>query len=510
MTIRIGIDFGTTYSFIGFKNGDNVMPLIPSKETYGIPSVFYYDGKNKLVGRKAETRAMKHPEYAVKSIKRKMKREKVFRLGEGEEIEQFTSSQIVTEIISYLVECAEEQLTQAFLEEYDEIEAVITVPVDYSEPMKNLIRNAASRVTLRNGSKLHITGVIPEPIAAAIQYFDIRGDEKSQILVYDLGGGTFDLAIVESYGKNRDIPYKVVDQEGDHELGGDDWDLALARWIEEQYEVESGEKATSKLKEEFLLIARNVKQELTELDTVNFDVQVKGEYWELEINRTKFDELTKSLLQRTEQKLRKLIARQEVNKIKYVILTGGSTYMPQIRKSIENSRLFGENTDILLLDPEHAIAYGAARYASTLIWNEGEINREREFIELKATHNYGIAYYQKDKKNKKIEILISKGDKLPVSVSKESFTMEENQKYSNFEVYEIGDTEGKKVVELSKGTMIMDVTITRRLKQDEIIPIGTKTLSVLTLTEQGILTINSKDQRSGEQAQNSVSVYREG
>ena len=109
-TIKIGIDFGTSYSFCGFQHGELVMPLIPTTERYGIPSVFYYDRGQKLTGRIAERNALRRPEYAVRSVKRNLK-EASFTLGEGR---KFTPEEIVEEIIAGIVKDAETQLEQAY------------------------------------------------------------------------------------------------------------------------------------------------------------------------------------------------------------------------------------------------------------------------------------------------------------------------------------------------------------------------------------------------------------
>lgn len=499
-TVRIGIDFGTTYSFAGFEHGDFVMPLIPSKETYGIPSVFFYDGKNKLVGRMAESRAIKNPKYAVRSIKRNLSKE-TFTVAD----KTFSNKKIVTEIISYIVSCAENQLTNVYLEEYDEIEAVITVPVDFSEPMKQLIREAAAAVKLSNGMKLHITGVIPEPVAAAIEYFGIKKETDANILVYDLGGGTFDAALVQAHADGA-VPYEVIDQEGDRKLGGDDWDGVLADWIAGKYEQEFGRKPAPELRELFLREARKFKEELTELPVINEEIPIRGEYLEIELTREEFERMSRPLLDRTVEKIRKLLSRQSGKKIDHVILTGGSTYMPQVLNCLRNEGLFPENMDIRLVEPEHAIAYGAARYAATRIWDGKDVVQKEKIIDLITTHSYGIIYFYSDRGNKEmLEIMIPKGAKLPVSVSMDSYTRFENQSQSIFRVCESDYAGKEKIIQVSEGHQIMSVTIKRTQK---VIPKGSRTTETLSISEEGLLTITSRDHTSGIQVNNSVSINR--
>lgn len=496
--IRVGIDFGTTYSFIGFEHGDKVMPLIPSKETYGIPSIFYYDGKNKLVGRMAERRSGKHPEYTIRSIKRKL-RENIFDIGG----KQFTSKEIVKEIFSYIIQSAEEQLSSVYLEEYDEMEAVITVPVDFSEPMKNLIKEAAGEIVLKNGKKLKINGLIPEPIAASIEYFGLKKEKDARILVYDLGGGTFDVAIVQAHAADTEIPYEIISQEGDKSLGGDDWDRELANWIEKQYEENFGEKATNKLRETFLIEARKIKEELTEMEEVDTDIPIKGDYLEISITRAEFEKMTEKLLQRTMKKIHLLMSQQKEKKIDHVILTGGSTYMPQIRRALEQSNLFEKETDILFVEPEHAIAYGAARYAKT---KRGDVTVP--LIKLKATHGYGILYwFENDEEQKElIKILIPKGAELPYLQSTTSVTRVENQIISTYTVYE-SEYNGKEfdLIEPQNGNKIMQ---TRLERKEKIIPKGTRTTDTLSLSEDGILHFKSIDHMSGIEVENSIVVDR--
>ena len=271
-TVKIGIDFGTTNSFAGILHGDRVMPLVAGKESFGYPSVFYYDGKQELTGSIALKRAALHPENAVISIKKKLTEREIVLGGRA-----FTPRQIVARIISYVVNSAEEMLEQQYFISYDEMEAVITVPVDFSNAEIEVIRRAAGDVKLKNGKRLQVTGVIAEPCAAAIEYFGMARNSTigTGALVYDLGGGTFDVALVQKT-ENQAVPYEVVDQIGIHDLGGDDWDAVMEQLVQKKYKQEFNTEAIpTRVKKIIRANARGWKEELTENQVTT--VYVDGE-----------------------------------------------------------------------------------------------------------------------------------------------------------------------------------------------------------------------------------------
>ncbi len=504
--IKIGIDFGTNYSFACFVHGDAVCSLVPSNETYGIPSVFFDDGKTKLVGRMAERRAAKRPECAVRSVKRKMKEKYVLQRGDT----KYTPEMVIEEIISYIVRVSEQQLTNVYMEEYDEIEAVIAVPVDFSEPMINMIKEAAGRVRLSNGNPLIVTSLIKEPVAASIEYYGVKKEKDAMILAYDLGGGTFDAAIVEACSKGK-TPYRVLDQEGDSALGGDNWDQALADHLMERYEAQTGKKPGRTAEVDFLLEARRVKEELTDLNESNASVMVEGRYFETDVTREEFEKLTEKLIQRSVEKVRDLVRRKQGLKIDHVVLTGGSSYMPQVRQALADSKIFGKDTDILMINPEHAIASGAARYAATLKRPDiGSVDtlvvEEEPMIEQISSHGYGIAYIYPGRGNKRLlNVLIPRGSKLPITVSTTSGTHYENQQESLIEVFETDYTGTEDVIALSEGKQIMSVVLRR---QDKVIPRGTKSTETLSLGMDGTLTVTSKDHVKGITVDKSISITR--
>lgn len=503
---KIGIDFGTNYSFACFVHGDAVCSLIPSNETYGIPSVFYDDGKQKLVGRMAERRAAKNPQYAVRSVKRKLKESCVLQQGNV----KYTPQMVIEEILTYLVQMAEQQLTNVYMEEYDELEATIAVPVDFSEPMIHMIREAAGKVKLSNGSNLIVTALITEPVAASIEYFGVKKERDAKIMVFDLGGGTFDAAIVEAKSKGK-TPYKVLDQAGNGNLGGDRWDQALADYLMDRYRKETGKPVKRGAEPSFLLEARRVKEELTELTETVASIMVDGDYVDIPVTREEFERVTAFLMEQAVDKVRELLGRNPGMKIDHVVLTGGSSYMPQVRRSLLESGIFGKETDVLMMKPEHAIASGSARYAATLkrpdVGSADTIDvGEEPLVELISSHGYGVAYvYPKRNNEKMLEIFIPKGSPLPAEASVVSGTLYENQQSSYIAVYETDYMGKDKIVPLSEGREIMSVTLRRK---DKKIPKGAKSTETLTLSRDGILSITSVDHDTGIKVENTITIDR--
>lgn len=488
--VKVGIDFGTTNCFVAFVHGDDVRSLVPSKERFGIPSVFYYDGQRILVGQIAADRAKRHPENAVFSIKRKLRQTSVRAGGKD-----FKPKEIITNIISYIMECAEMMLAQQYMVEYDAVEAVVTVPVDFLNPEIQLIRQAAKEVKLKSGKPFYVTKMLPEPCAAAIEYFGMTGQEDSDILVYDLGGGTFDAALV--HANQTGEPYEVIDQVGNSALGGDDWDEKLGEWLLKQYERAYGITANEVMRRDFIREARVWKHELTDLQETEASVQVKGDIFDQNISRQQFEQMTSSLLRKTEDAIDELVRRQPSRRIGKVILTGGSTYMPQVLAMLR--RKFPSTVDVRQVEPENAIAFGAARYADSIRWAEAE---QQKMIDLIAPHSYGIIYWDEARKRRMINILIRKGDKLPAEVQKHSCTQQDNMTTSNYRVCETDVCDDRKWIELDEGKEIMLVELTRKTA----VPKGTKAVQHLSLGEDMVLRLRAEDNVNGVSQENELKI----
>lgn len=494
----IGVDFGTCYSSAGFINGDRVMALVPREErnVRRVPSVFFHDRKRTLTGSRAALAGALYPQFVVEAVKKKLE-EPFFVLDDRE----YEPEEIVREILRYLIAGAEQSLREEFhSQEADEnpdkpLEIVITVPVKFSEPRKKMIRDAAQGIVLESGRKVKVIAVIAEPVAAAVEYLGLSAADDKSILVYDLGGGTFDTAIVQAVDNPKE-PYIVIGQDGKG-IGGNDWDRRLLQLMEEKLRAEmtelSGERREALLQANhhaLLTEARRIKEELSELEETEASIPLQGSYYDIQVTRQEFDTITEDLKQQTIRMASRLRKKHKKHPIADVILVGGGSYMPQIQEAVREA--FPE-CRVQMANPELAISYGAARYAKML---EQLVSPVR----LKATHTYGIEYLDEEG-NSKIFNLIYSGDELPVSVQRTSKTSAQGR-YSQFTVFESDCTREEKVADLSRGEEILSV----KIRRDEAVPAGTESVQTLTLSRDNILEIAAVDSLTGRRVSRRLEI----
>ena len=503
---RIGIDFGTTFCFAGFLQNGEVRPLIPTSETYGIPSVFYADQRQVLVGREAERQARVRPAGAVRSVKRHLQERGALLRVDGKE---YHALDIVQEILSYIVRNAEKLLRDTYVLPFgkdDRMEAVITVPVSLPEPARALLRRAAAGVRLSNGSRLLITGILPEPVAAAIHYFGLTLQKEKTILVFDLGGGTLDLALVHARDTDSQgsatIPYEVLDMEGDLNLGGDDWDAAIRGWLVRQYRSHYGSIIPARIRDDFLEEARNMKITLSSARSAMYSVDVREDIMEGRLGRVAFEKLTSDLVMRALSCVDRLMKRHEGLLPDNIVLTGGGSRMPMIMNAL---RWRFPSVRLQLTDPEHAIAYGAARYADTLAWDElrQETGKTAKLVETISTHGYGILFYFNGEL--RVQILIPRGSVLPYSASTISTVREPGRTGFRFEVYETDEmAELKEKLRPATCRKVMEVNVDALRP----LPVGARFRNVITLTEDGLLTVRSTDLTTRQGGRSQIRLSR--
>lgn len=485
----IGVDFGTCYSSAGFVNGDRVMALAPREERNArrVPSVFFHDRKKTLIGSRAVFAGTVRPQFVVEAVKKKLE-EPFFVLDDKE----YEPEEIVQEILRYLIAGAEQSLREEFhsqelAEKQDKpLEIVITVPVKFSEPRKKMIRDAAQSVVLESGRKVKVIAVIAEPVAAAVEYLGFSSARDKSILVYDLGGGTFDTAIVQAVD-NPEEPYIVIGQDGKG-IGGNDWDMRLLQLMEDKLKAEMAELSDERReallqanRHTLLMEATKIKEELSELEETAASIPLQGNYYDIQVKREEFEAVTEDLKQQTIRMASRLMKKYKEYQITDVILVGGSSYMPQIQKAVKQA--FPE-CRVQIANPEFAISYGAARYAKML-------EKLVSPVKLKATHTYGIGYLDEEG-NSKIFNLIYSGDELPVSVQRTSKTSKEGR-YSQFTVFESDCSKEERVADISRGEEIMSV----KIRRDEVVPAGTESTQTLTLNRDNILEITAVDSLTG-------------
>lgn len=367
-----GIDLGTTYSCIAYV--DEFGKAVTIRNADGemtTPSVVYFeDTEKQIVGTEAKTSMVMEPENTVAFIKREMGTD--FR----REIHgvSYSPQEISSKILKKVVGDANAALReQGILKQDEEIKkAVITCPAYFGMAEKDATKNAGII------AGLDVLDIINEPTAAAINYGVINADQKKNVLVYDLGGGTFDVTII-SIGGNS---INVVCTGGDPKLGGKDWDNQLKDYLVERWkkEMDTDEDISEDLETLSALMesAEKAKKTLSTKDTAKIIVNHEGERMKAEITREMYDNMTGRLLERTIELTNSCLTEAEkkgisLAQIDEILLVGGSSRMPQVKAMVEKT--YGKPTN--LFDPDEAVAKGAALYAQ-------DINQYQIIIEALA------------------------------------------------------------------------------------------------------------------------------
>ncbi|MGQ9889111.1 MAG: Hsp70 family protein, partial [Aggregatilineales bacterium] len=345
-----GIDLGTTYSVIAYIDQYNRPTVIPNAAgDRTTPSVVQFAGAERIVGKEAKNNVALYPDSTVQMIKRYMGSSSYTFIYEGV---TYTPEEISSYILRKLVQDAE-QYTGLTISD-----VVITCPAYFGIPE----REATARAGAIAG--LNVRSIINEPTAAAIAYgVNEQGDQV--VLVYDLGGGTFDVTLIEI----KDGNITVVATDGDHFLGGRNWDEAIVTYLASEWQRETGspDDPTDSLEtlEDLLLKAEVAKQTLTTRAQTDVRVVHNGLTARVTLTRDKFDELTQHLLDRTIELTRQALAeaaKRGYTRFDQLLLVGGATRMPQVA-----ARLLREfNVEPRIYEPDEAVAKGAAIYGQKL------------------------------------------------------------------------------------------------------------------------------------------------
>ncbi len=354
MSKVIGIDLGTTNSAVAVMEGGESVIVPNSEGNRTTPSIvaFTKDGE-RLVGETAKRQAITNPDRTITSIKREMGTEyKVNIDGKDyspEEISAMILQKLKADTESYLGE--------------EVTEAVITVPAYFTDSQRQATKNAGKI------AGLNVKRIINEPTAAALAYGIDKETDQHKVMVYDLGGGTFDVSILEV----GDGVFEVLATRGNNRLGGDDFDEKLLNYLADEFMKENGvdlrKDATSKqrLKD----AAENAKKELSTRVSTNVNLPfisaVNGTpvHLNMDITRSKFDELTSNLVEESLKPVRQALedAGLSHNDIEKVLLVGGSTRIPAVQEAVK--KLIGKNPQ-KDINPDECVAIGAALQGGVL------------------------------------------------------------------------------------------------------------------------------------------------
>ena len=358
----IGIDLGTTNSCVATLEGGQAVVIPNSEGSRTTPSVvaFTKDG-NRLVGITAKRQSVTNSDRTIMSVKREMGTDWTQVIDD----DTYTPQEVSAFILQKLKTDAEAYLGQEIKQ------AVITCPAYFTDAQRKATRDAG-RI-----AGLEVLRIINEPTAAALAY-GVDKEEDQTILVYDLGGGTFDVSILEIYLVDDQPQIEVKATSGDNRLGGDDFDEVVMDWILSEFKKSTGidlsgdMQAMSRLRE----AAEKAKIELSGTGTAQINLPFvtmrdgQPEHLDLSLSRAKFEELIAKLVERTMAPTRRAMKDAGVSKgeVDKVILVGGSTRVPAVQTAIEKE--VGK-APFKGVNPDEAVAVGAALQAGIIVGDEG-------------------------------------------------------------------------------------------------------------------------------------------
>ena len=348
----VGIDLGTTNSVVAVLEGGEPTVIANAEGNRTTPSIVAFKGEEVLVGELAKRQAITNPDNTVRSIKRKVGS----NWKEKFENKEYTPQEVSARILQKLKRDAESYIGE------DVTDAVITVPAYFNDAERQATKEAGQI------AGLNVLRIINEPTAAALAY-GLENNEDQKILVYDLGGGTFDVSVLEI----SEGVFEVKSTSGDSKLGGDDWDERVMDWLVEKFKSSTGidisedKMAMQRIKEG----AEKAKIELsstteTEINLPFITANDSGPQHLLEkLSRSEFEKITSDLVDRTKDPVDKAVkdAGLSFSDIEHIVLVGGSTRIPAVQALVKS--ITGKDPS-KGVNPDEVVASGAAIQAGVL------------------------------------------------------------------------------------------------------------------------------------------------
>ncbi|MEJ7594818.1 MAG: Hsp70 family protein [Planctomycetaceae bacterium] len=430
--VAVGIDLGTTRSVVAHLDNTGRPCTVQNLEGDATtPSVVFFDRKSVVVGKEALKAAEYEPDRVVQFAKRD--------LGKVGYRIPVAGLQFPPEVIQALIL---RKLKEDAIHRLGPIDqCVVTVPAYFNEPRRKATQDAGRL------AGLNVVDIINEPTAAALAYGIQRGfvspegktESLETVLVYDLGGGTFDVTLMEIAGND----YSAISTAGDVYLGGIDWDHRIADYVAEQFLIQFGTdpRKDPSQRQRLLTEAEDAKRSLSQRDEVVIRFSMDGNRVQVPLDRAHFETLCGDLIDRTLMTTRK--ALKEANRtwkdVSRLLVVGGSSRMPMVQGMLESESNLKVDRS---LSADESVAHGAAIYAGILLTTEQKLSSTISVHNVNS-HDLGLLGLDKDSGGQRRSMMIPRNSRLPVRKGKRFSTSRRNQSSVSVKVVEGGDDEGR-------------------------------------------------------------------